>query len=164
MRMKVDLALGISAGVLVAGWVYLSNGYPALRITGWVGLISTAALFLTGGGIEGFKKSLGTGVVGIGLAALAVLLLDAVGGGLVATIVVLSVLAFLLVVISPLPGMSTTAVSFLGACCFIAAGVEADESALFVIWSWVAGLVLGLGVGELAKRFGALRRRRSGVP
>jgi hypothetical protein len=56
--------------------------------------------------------------------------------------------------------MSATAVSFLGACCFLASGAPPDENALFLIWSWVAGLVLGFGVGALAKSFGNVGQQR----
>ncbi|WP_207844616.1 DUF1097 domain-containing protein [Williamsia soli] len=162
MKTRIDFALALSAGLLVSVWVFLSTKFPAIEIVGWVGLVSTAALFLTGGGIEGAKNSLLTGVVGIGGAALATKLIIEMGGGLAITVVALSVLAFLLVAVSPLPWMSATAVSFLGACCFIAAGVAPDENALFVIWSWLAGLALGLGVGALAARFASVSRRRDG--
>jgi hypothetical protein len=156
MSAKDNFALSASAFLLVAVWVFLSNAFPQLRITGWIGLVSTAVLFLTGGGAEGFKRSLWTGVVGIGGAAAAIAVLNAIDGGLIFTVFGLASLAFVLVAISGVPALAPAAASFIGACCFIAAGAPTDERALFLAWSWVAGLGLGYSVGVLAKKLGAL--------
>lgn len=158
---KDNLALSTSAFLLVAAWVFLANGFPQLRITGWIGLVSTAVLFLTGGGAEGFKRSLWTGVAGIGGAAAAIAILNAIDGGLVFTVFGLASLAFILVAVSGIPALSPAPVSFVGACCFIAAGAPLDERILFLAWSWVAGLGLGYLVGILAEKLGTLLRSKS---
>jgi hypothetical protein len=86
MTTKVDFALALSAGLMVSVWVFFSTKFPSIEIVGWVGLVSTAALFLTGGGIEGVKNSLVTGVIGIAGAALATKLIIEMGGGLAVTL------------------------------------------------------------------------------
>lgn len=154
--MKGIYALAASTALLVGAWVYLSIGYPDLKITTWIGLVSTAALFFTGGDSEGARKSLGTGIAGILLSALAVYVLQVTGGGLLTTVVALSILAFVLVAISGIPGLSATPATFLGACVFFAAGAKPDESVIFMVLSWVLGLLLGYCIGALGKRFGTL--------
>ncbi|MBR1281522.1 DUF1097 domain-containing protein [Bradyrhizobium sp. AUGA SZCCT0177] len=152
--MKAIYALAISSGLLVGAWIYL-GGITELHITPWIGLVSTAALFFCGGGLDGAKKVLGTGVAGILLAALTVLAITKVGGGLPVTAIAIGILAFVLVAMSALPGLSATPASFLGGCVFFAAGAKLDETILYLIWSWVLGLALGYLVGALGKRFEA---------
>jgi hypothetical protein len=156
MSARDNFALSLSAFILVAIWVYLSNAVPQLRITGWIGLVSTAILFLTGAGVEGFKRSIWTGLVGMFGAAMALMILKAIDGGLMFTVFGLASLAFTLVAISQIPIFAPAAASFVGACCFIAAGAPLDERGIFLAWSWVAGLGLGFAVGVLAKWLGAL--------
>lgn len=152
--MKAIYALAVSAGLLVGAWIYL-GGFADLHITPWIGLVSTAALFFCGGGLEGAKKAIGTGVAGILLSALTVLAITQAGGGLAFTAVAVGILAFVLVAMSQIPGLSATPASFLGGCVFFAAGAKPDETVLYVIWSWVLGLALGYFVAALGKWFEA---------
>ena len=103
-------------------------------------MVSTAALFFCGGGLDGAKKVLATGVAGILLAALTVLAITKVGGGLPVTAIAIGIFAFVLVVMSALPGLSATSASFLGGCVFFCRRRKARRGHFIL-------MVVGFGIG-----------------
>jgi len=150
--MKLLHALGLSIALLVALWVYVSIGMPDLRLYPWIGFVAWAAFFAAGGGRDGVVKPLAASTVAILLTALTMYAVGAVGGGLGALIGLVALLAFVLVVISDVAALSYTPAAFLGAATYFGSGGKVDDSILFVILSWVAGLALGYASEVLGKK------------
>lgn len=148
--MKLLHALGVSIAILVGVWVYVSIGLPQLRFYPWIGFVAWAAFYAAGGGGAGFGKPLAASTAGILLTAATMYAVAQAGGGLIAMIVLVSILAFVLVAIADVAALAYTPAAFLGAATFFGSGGQPDESVLFVILSWVAGLALGY----VSERFG----------
>jgi len=141
--MKMLHALGLSIALLVGLWVYISIGMPNLGFYPWIGFVAWAAFYAAGGGRDGVFKPLAASTVAILLTALTMFAVGEAGGGLAAMIGLIAVLAFVLVVLSDVTVLSYTPAAFLGAATYFGSGGKVDESILFVILSWVAGLALG---------------------
>lgn len=141
--MKILHALALSIALLVAVWVYVSIGLPELKLYPWIGFVAWAAFFAAGGGRAGFIKPLAASAAGIGLTAITMYAVNQAGGGLVALMLLVAVLAFVLVTIADIGAFSYTPAAFLGAATYFGTGSKFDESILFIMLSWVAGLMLG---------------------
>lgn len=141
--MKVLHALGVSIALLVAVWVYVSIGMPQLKLVPWIGFVAWAAFYAAGGGKTGITKPLGASFAGILLTAVCMYAVGQAGGGLVALMVLVAILAFILVAIADFGLFSYTPAAFLGAATFFGSGAKLDESIALVMASWVAGLLLG---------------------
>lgn len=141
--MKITHALGTSIALLVAFWVYVSIGHPELNLYPWIGFVAWAAFFAAGGGAAGVGKPLAASTAGVALTALTMYAVAQSGGGLIALMVLVAILAFVLVVISEIGVFSYTPAAFLGAASYFGSGSKIDESIAFVILSWLAGLLLG---------------------
>jgi len=150
--MKLLHALALSIGALVAVWVFVSVGQPALGFSPWIGFVAWAAFFAAGGGKGGFGKALGAGVAGILLTAATLFAVNALGGGLVWLIGLVAVLAFVLVAMADLPALSYTPAAFLGAAAFFGSGGKVDESVFFVAITWLVGLAFGYASEAVGKR------------
>jgi hypothetical protein len=149
--MKMLHALGLSIALLVGLWVYISIGMPNLGFYPWIGFVAWAAFYAAGGGRDGVFKPLAASTVAILLTALTMYAVGEAGGGLAAMIGLIAVLAFVLVVLSDVAVLSYTPAAFLGAATYFGSGGKVDESILFVILSWVAGLALGYASEALGK-------------
>lgn len=149
--MKMLHALGLSIALLVGLWVYISIGMPDLGFYPWIGFVAWAAFYAAGGGRDGVFKPLAASTVAILLTALTMFAVGEAGGGLAAMIGLIAVLAFVLVVLSDVAVLSYTPAAFLGAATYFGSGGKVDESILFVILSWVAGLALGYASEALGK-------------
>lgn len=149
--MKMLHALGLSIALLVGLWVYISIGMPNLGFYPWIGFVAWAAFYAAGGGRDGVFKPLAASTVAILLTALTMFAVGEAGGGLAAMIGLIAVLAFVLVVLSDVAALSYTPAAFLGAATYFGSGGKVDESILFVILSWVAGLALGYASEALGK-------------
>jgi hypothetical protein len=141
--MKVTHALGTSIALFVAFWVYVSIGHPELKLYPWIGFVAWAAFFAAGGGAAGLIKPLAASTAGIMLTALTMYGVGQSGNGLMVLMVLVAILAFALVAISEIGIFSYTPAAFLGAATYFGSGSKIDESIVFVILSWVAGLLLG---------------------
>lgn len=141
--MKLLYGLATSIALWVGVWVYVSIGMADLKFYPWIGFVAWAAFYAAGGSKDGVVKPLFASVAGVLLTALTMYLVGQVGGSLTALIVLVAILAFILVAIAQISFFSYTPAAFLGAATFFGTGGKPDESVLFVISSWVAGLVLG---------------------
>ena len=150
--MKITHALGISIALLVAFWVYISIGLPELKLYPWIGFVAWAAFFAAGGGRAGIVKPLAASTAGIVLTALTMYAVGQYGGGIVALMMLVAVLAFVLVAISDFGVFSYTPAAFLGAATYFGSGSKIDESIAFVIVSWVAGLLLGFASEAIGQK------------
>lgn len=150
--MKLLHALGVSIAVLVGVWVYVSIGLPGLKFYPWIGFVAWAAFYAAGGGKAGILKPLSASTIAILLTALTMYGVGQFGGGLVPTIVLVAILAFVLVAMADIRALSYTPAAFLGAATYFGSGGKVDESILFVILSWLAGLALGYASEALGKK------------
>lgn len=150
--MKLLHALGLSIALLVALWVYVSIGMPNLGFYPWIGFVAWAAFYAAGGGTDGVFKPLAAATVAILLTAVTMYAVGVAGGGLGAMIGLVAILAFVLVVLSDVAVLSYTPAAFLGAATYFGSGGKVDESILFVILSWIAGLALGYASEALGKK------------
>lgn len=141
--MKPLTALALSIAVLVALWVYLSIGLPALQLIPWIGFVAWATFFAAGGGVPAIGQVLPPAIAGVLLTALTMFGVGYFGGALVALIVLVAVLAFVLVFMANHKLLAYTPAAFLGAATYFGSGGKVDESILFVIVSWVAGVIFG---------------------
>lgn len=149
--MKPLIALALSIAALVAVWVYLSIGLPALQLIPWIGFVAWATFFAAGGGKAAIGRSLPPAIAGVLLTALTMLAVGHAGGGLAALIVLVAVLAFVLVFMASHRFLAYTPAAFLGAATYFGSGGKVDESIAYVIVSWIAGV----GFGYVSERFGA---------
>jgi hypothetical protein len=149
---KILHALGVSIGLLVAVWVYVSIGLPGLKLYPWIGFVAWAAFYAAGGGSAGVIKPLGASAAGVGLTVLTMYAVGQAGGGLVALIVLVAVLAFVLVAIADIGTFSYTPAAFLGAATYFGSGAKLDDSIIYVLLSWIAGLLLGYASEALGKK------------
>lgn len=150
--MKTLHALGFSIAVLVGLWVYVSIGVPELGFYPWIGFVAWAAFYAAGGGIGGVIKPLAASTVAILLTALTMFGVGILGGDLVALIALVAILAFVLVAVADIPALSYTPAAFLGAATYFGAGGKVDQSIVFVVLSWVAGLALGYASEMIGKK------------
>lgn len=150
--MKLLHALGLSIALLVAVWVYLSIGVPALQFSPWIGFVAWAAFFAAGGGVAGAGSALTAGLAGVLLTALTMFGVQQFGGGLPALLVLVPILAFVLVAMADLRMLSFTPAAFLGAAAFFGSGGKPDLSILFVSLTWIAGVLLGFASEWLGQR------------
>ena len=141
--MKLLHALAVSIALFVGLWVYISIGLPDLKFYPWIGFVAWAAFFAGGGGSVGFIKPLGASLAGILLTALTMYGVGMAGGSMTSLIILISILAMVLVLIADISYFSYTPAAFLGAATFFGSGGKPDDSILYVILSWVAGLTLG---------------------
>lgn len=150
--MKSIITLAISISALVALWVYLSIGLPGLRLVPWIGFVAWATYFAAGGGWAAIVQSLPPAVVGVLLTALTMFAVAKAGGGLVALVALVALLAFALVTMAWHKALAYTPAAFLGAATYFGSGGHVDESILFVIVSWIAGVAFGYLSQQLGAR------------
>lgn len=149
MKPLYKLALIISA--LVGIWVFVSIGNPHLNLNAWVGFVGWATFFAAGGTTEAFKSSAIVGVTSILLTAGTLYLVSLAGSSLASMLILVPILSFILVTMSRYASLAYTPGAFLGAACYFGAGSHFDISILYVVLSWIAGLVLGLASVSLDK-------------
>lgn len=141
--MKSLNALAVSIAALVAFWVWLSVGQAQLGLNAWIGFVAWAAFFAAGGGNGGLVNAVVAGLAGVGLTALTLAGVGAMGGALIWLIALVAVLAFVLVAMAALPPLAYTPAAFLGAAAFFGSGGKVDISIAFVALSWLCGVSLG---------------------
>lgn len=159
--MKLLHALALSIALLVALWVYLSIGLPALGLTPWIGFVAWAAYFAAGGTAAAWWRSASAGLAGILLTALTMWAVGQLGGGLWALLALVPVLAFVLVAMADLRALSFTPAAFLGAASFFGSGGVPDLSIVHVSLTWLAGALFGHASQWLGQR---MARREAAVP
>lgn len=150
--MKSLHALALSIALLVALWVYVSIGIPALHLVPWIGFVAWAIFFAAGGGRDAIVKTLPAGIAGAVLTALTMLGVGQFGGGLNALLILVPILAFVLVAMADVALLAYTPAAFLGAACFFGSSGEPLPTLLAVCASWIAGLALGYASAWLGLR------------
>ena len=151
--MDMLLALGLSIGVLIAGWTYVALGPAALPV--WAGIVAWGSFFAAGGKTAGLQKTLATNLSGVLWAFVALTLSARLGGGLPVLSALVGVIAFAMVLQAKLPPLAFIPGAFLGAATTVSVVVGASGTYLNTIIALVVGAVLGflseMIAGKLAK-------------
>ncbi|MDZ4864662.1 MAG: DUF1097 domain-containing protein [Gemmatimonadota bacterium] len=151
--MDMLLALGLSIGVLIAGWTYVALGPAALPV--WAGIVAWGTFFAAGGKTAGLQKTIASNLSGVLWAFVALTLSARLGGGLPVLSALVGAIAFAMVLQSKLPPLAFIPGAFLGAATTVSVVVGASGTYLNTIIALVAGAVLGflseMIAGKMAK-------------
>ena len=151
--MDMLLALGLSIGVLIAGWTYVALGPAALPV--WAGIVAWGTFFAAGGKTAGLQKTIASNLSGVLWAFVALALSARLGGGLPVLSALVGVIAFAMVLQSKLPPLAFIPGAFLGAATAVSVVVGASGTYLNTVIALVAGAVLGflseMLAGKMAK-------------
>jgi hypothetical protein len=137
--MDLLLALGISIGVLIAGWTYVALGPGNLPV--WAGIVAWGCFFAAGGKMSGLTKTIAANLSGVLWAYLALKL--AGNAGLPALSAAVGVAALIMVLQAKIPLLSFIPGAFLGAATAVSVVVGANGSWTKTIIALVAGALLG---------------------
>ena len=149
--MKMLFALGLSAGILVGCYMWLSLAVPVLGLITWISLISAGAYFYAGTGIKGLVDPMAAGVSGVLFTVIALYLIGVFGGGIMPFTIIVALLAFSIVMFSGVPLFSDIPAAFMAAAAYVGSGGGLDSSIFFVLSSWAGGLVLAFGIDKFSK-------------
>ena len=148
------LALGISIGVLIAGWTYVALGPGALPV--WAGIVSWGCFFAAGGKTTGLTKTIASNMSGVLWAFLALQASTMLGGGVAILSACVGVAAFIMVMQSKVSALSFIPGAFLGAATAVSVVVGASGTWINAVIALLAGAVLGylseMLAGMLAKK------------
>lgn len=139
--MDVLLALGISIGVLIAGWTYVALGPAALPV--WAGIAAWGCFFAAGGKTTGLVKTLASNLSGVLWAFLALQAAARFGGGTPVLSAAVGVAALFMVLQAKIPTLSFIPGSFIGAAVAVSVVVGANGTWSKTIIALVAGALLG---------------------
>ena len=152
--MDLLLALGISIGVLIAGWTYVALGPGALPV--WAGIVAWGCFFAAGGKTTGLTKTIASNLSGVLWAFLALQAAARLGGGIPVLSAAVGVIALIMVMQSKIPVLSFIPGAFLGAATAVSVVVGASGTWTKTIVALVAGAVLGyvseMLAGMMAKK------------
>lgn len=139
--MDLLLALGISIGVLIAGWTYVALGPGALPV--WAGIVAWGCFFAAGGKTTGLTKTIASNLSGVLWAFLALQAAARLGGGIPVLSAAVGVIALIMVMQSKIPVLSFIPGAFLGAATAVSVVVGANGTWTKTIIALVAGALLG---------------------
>ena len=160
--MDVLVALGISIGILIAGWTYVALGPGALPV--WAGIVAWGCFFAAGGKTTGLTKTIASNLSGVFWAFVALYLNASLHGGTGTLSLLVGVIAFLMVVQAKIPALSFIPGAFLGAATAVSVVVGA-EGKFSHPWARTAiALVLGAVLGYVSEMLaGAISRPKRTV-
>jgi hypothetical protein len=139
--MDLLLALGISIGVLIAGWTYVALGPGALPV--WAGIVAWGSFFAAGGKTTGLVKTIASNLSGVLWAFLALQAATRMGGGTTMISIAVGVAALIMVLQAKISTLSFIPGAFLGAATAVSVVVGANGTWTKTIIALVAGAVLG---------------------
>jgi len=139
--MDALVALGLSIGILIAGWTYVALGPGALPV--WAGIVAWGCFFAAGGKTQGLMKTIAANLSGVLWAFLALTASARLGGGLPVLSVLVGIAALFMVLQAKIPALSFIPGAFLGAATAVSVVVGASGDWVKTIIALVAGAVLG---------------------
>ena len=139
--MDVLVALGISIGILIAGWTYVALGVAALPV--WAGIVAWGCFFAAGGKTTGLTKTIASNLSGVLWAFLALQAAQSFGGGVPILSLCVGLAALFMVLQAKIPALSFIPGAFLGAATAVSVVVGANGTWTKTIIALVAGAVLG---------------------
>ena len=139
------LALGISIGILIAGWTYLALGPGALPV--WAGIVAWGCFFAAGGKMAGLYKTIAANLSGVLWAYLALAGATRFGGGVPVLSAMVGIAALIMVLQAKISILSFIPGAFIGAATAVSVVVGAkgtfDSPWTKTVIALVAGAVLG---------------------
>jgi hypothetical protein len=157
--MDVLVALGISIGILIAGWTYVA-GMTALPV--WVGILAWGCFFAAGGKTTGLTKTIAANLSGVVWAFLLLWAWHQFGEGLPLLSILVGLAAFFMVLQAKIPALSFIPGAFIGAAAAVSvvvgAGTAFPHPWVKTLVALVAGAVLGYVSEMLAGSLGGRRR------
>jgi hypothetical protein len=139
--MDVLVALGISIGILIAGWTYVALGVASLPV--WAGIVAWGCFFAAGGKTTGLSKTIAANLSGVLWAFLALTAWKSIGGGVPVLSVLVGVAALFMVLQAKIPPLSFIPGAFLGAATAVSVVVGANGTWTKTVVALVAGAILG---------------------
>lgn len=139
--MDALVALGISIGILIAGWTYVALDVAALPV--WAGIVAWGCFFAAGGKTSGLAKTIAANLSGVLWAFLALQAAARLGGGTPVLALLVGVAALAMVIQAKIPALSFIPGSFIGAATAVGVVVGANGSWIKTIVALVVGAVLG---------------------
>ena len=139
--MDALVALGLSIGILIAGWTYVALGPGALPV--WAGIVAWGCFFAAGGKTQGLTKTIASNLSGVLWAFLALTAAQQFGGGVPVLSILVGIAALFMVLQAKIPTLSFIPGAFLGAATAVSVVVGANGSWTKTIVALVAGAVLG---------------------
>jgi hypothetical protein len=135
------LALGISIGILIAGWTYVALGPGALPV--WAGILAWGCFFAAGGKTTGLSKTIASNLSGVLWAYLALAAATRFGGGVPVLSAMVGVAALIMVLQAKISVLSFIPGAFIGAATAVSVVVGANGTWGKTVVALVAGAVLG---------------------
>jgi hypothetical protein len=135
------LALGISIGILIAGWTYVALGPGALPV--WAGIAAWGCFFAAGGKTTGLTKTVAANLSGVHWAYLALTAASRFGGGLPVLSAMVGIAALIMVLQAKISALSFIPGAFIGAGTGVIAAVGSTRTRTKTVIAHVAGAVLG---------------------
>lgn len=139
--MDALVALGLSIGILIAGWTYLALGVAALPV--WAGIVAWGCFFAAGGKTTGLVKTIASNLSGVLWAFLALWAWNRFGGGVPMLSLLVGIAAFMMVIQAKIPTLSFIPGAFLGAATAVSVVVGASGTYTNTIIALLAGALLG---------------------
>ncbi|HEX2638662.1 MAG TPA: DUF1097 domain-containing protein [Gemmatimonadales bacterium] len=139
--MDALVALGLSIGILIAGWTYVALGPGALPV--WAGIVAWGCFFAAGGKVQGLTKTIVSNLSGVLWAFLALTAWNQLGGGVPVLSVLVGLAALFMVLQAKIPTLGFIPGAFLGAATAVSVVVGANGTWGKTIVAMVAGAVLG---------------------
>jgi hypothetical protein len=139
--MDALVALGLSIGILIAGWTYVALGPGALPV--WAGIVAWGCFFAAGGKVQGLTKTIVSNLSGVVWAFLALTAWNRFGGGVPVLSVLVGLAALFMVLQAKIPTLGFIPGAFLGAATAVSVVVGANGTWGKTIVAMVAGALLG---------------------
>ncbi len=139
--MDALVALGLSIGILIAGWTYVALGPGALPV--WAGIVAWGCFFAAGGKVQGLTKTIVSNLSGVLWAFLALTAWNRFGGGVPVLSILVGLAALFMVLQAKIPTLGFIPGAFLGAATAVSVVVGANGTWGKTIVAMVAGAVLG---------------------
>lgn len=139
--MDALVALGLSIGILIAGWTYVALGPGALPV--WAGIVAWGCFFAAGGKVQGLTKTIVSNLSDVLWAFLALTAWNRFGGGVPVLSVLVGLAALFMVLQAKIPTLGFIPGAFLGAATAVSVVVGANGTWGKTIVAMVAGAVLG---------------------
>lgn len=158
--MDLVVALGISIGVLIAAWVYVTVSMPELGLIVWAGIVAWATFYAAGGGTGGLQKAIASNLAGNFWAAVALYITAMMGGDVLVLAIAFGIVAFIFCVESKIPLLSFIPGAFLGAATWVGVDVAGaggdggvvDMADVMIPVSMVVGAILGYVSEAIGKK------------
>jgi uncharacterized protein DUF1097 len=162
--MDVLVALGISIGILIAGWTYVALGVEGVALPVWAGIVAWGCFFAAGGKTTGLTKTIASNLSGVFWAFVALYLHGSMGGGVGTLALLVGVIALIMVVQAKISLLSFIPGAFLGAATAVSVVVGAAGKFPHPWARTAIALVLGALLGYLSEMLaGAFSRPKRAV-